>query len=175
MDVHLAILAYGTNEGNQKPFNPESYRELLVGAVRNLRDVFPQAACLLIAPGDRGILIPKSRAEKIKRKGAKGGKSNKKTKPVTPAKQGPSDLFVYSRIHQQIGDIQKEVATQYGCSSWSMFEAMGGTASAYGWARSSPALMAPDLIHFTIKGYEQLARQLAQEIKWRPESLWTDR
>ena len=34
---------------------------------------------------------------------------------------------------------------------------MGGVGSAYTWARKSPALMAPDLIHFTPAGYRELA------------------
>ena len=35
--------------------------------------------------------------------------------------------------------------------------AMGGVGSAYAWARKNPALMAPDLIHFTSAGYRELA------------------
>ena len=51
----------------------------------------------------------------------------------------------------------------------------GGKTSAYDWARSKPALMAPDLIHFTINGYEELARKMARDIHWSPELLWADR
>jgi lysophospholipase L1-like esterase len=40
-----------------------------------------------------------------------------------------------------------------------MQAAMGGVGSAYTWARQNPALMAPDLIHFTPAGYRELANR----------------
>ena len=180
VDLQLVILAYGTNEGNQKPVDPIEYRDLLEKAVINLRSTFPTAACLLIAPGDRGILIPRSRAERFKHKATKKGKTSyvapkNVASPPSRTKRTPSDLLLYSHIHQQIGDIQKELATKEGCQVWSMQEAMGGKTSAYDWARSKPALMAPDLIHFTINGYEELARKMARDIHWSPELLWADR
>lgn len=180
VDLQLVILAYGTNEGNQKPFDPIEYRHLLEKAVINLRSTFPTAACLLIAPGDRGILIPKSRSERLKHKATKKGKANyvaskNLASPPIQTQRTPSDLLLYSHIHQQIGDIQKELATKQGCQAWSMQEAMGGKTSAYDWARKKPALMAPDLIHFTINGYEELARKMAQDIHWSTELLWADR
>lgn len=175
-DLNLVVLAYGTNEGNQKPFNPVAYRGLLEKSIQQLHNAFPNAACLLIAPGDRGILIPKSKAQKIKRKGLRKGKTKADAaQKANRVKRVPSDLFVYSRIHQKIGEIQKEIALQHGCQAWSMFDAMGGMTSSYAWARSQPPLMAHDLIHFTAKGYEQLAKKLAQDINWRAELLWIDR
>ena len=174
-DLNLVVLAYGTNEGNQKPFNPVAYRGLLEKSVQQLRNAFPNAACLLIAPGDRGILIPKSKTQKIKRKGFRKGKTKAEaSQKANRVKRVPLNLFAYSRIHQKIGDIQKEVASQNGCQAWSMFEAMGGMMSSYTWARGEPKLMAPDLIHFTSKGYEQLARILAHNIDWRADLLWTN-
>ena len=174
-DLNLVVLAYGTNEGNQKPFNPGAYRVLLEKSVQQMRNAFPNAACLLIAPGDRGILIPKSKNQKIKRKGLRKGKTKAEaSQKANRVKRVPLNLFAYSKIHQKIGDIQKEVASQNGCQAWSMFEAMGGMKSSYTWARGEPKLMAPDLIHFTSKGYEQLARILAHNIDWRADLLWTN-
>jgi lysophospholipase L1-like esterase len=45
-----------------------------------------------------------------------------------------------------------------------MQEAMGGAGSAYTWARKSPALMAPDLIHFTPAGYRELANRFMTDL-----------
>jgi lysophospholipase L1-like esterase len=64
------------------------------------------------------------------------------------------------------------VAARAGCDFWSAFEAMGGAGSAYRWARATPALMAPDLIHFTVKGYQRLAQDFAESIGWSPARIW---
>ena len=197
---NLVMMEFGTNEGNVKPFDAPAYEAMLRESVKRMRTVFPQAACVLIAPGDRGVLV--RRSEKWKRmpasarvvadkkadkksgksssqsSAAKGvkGKSKNKTKTVAPviestaapaANPGPArNLLQYTRIHEEIGQIQSAVAQQYGCSVWSMLQAMGGQGGAYRWARQSPPLMARDLIHFTVLGYQQLAQQFAQDMGW---------
>jgi hypothetical protein len=164
----LALIAFGTNEGNDPRFSEAAYRETLTRAVGNFRQVFAQTQCVLIGPGDRGIRVVKSKVSKdVKKQPAKGqakknakenAKESKPGKTAKPAKVTPTvHLLKYARIHEQIGRIQAEVAAQHGCSAWSMQSAMGGVGSAYTWARKNPALMAPDLIHFTSAGYRELA------------------
>lgn len=157
----LALIAFGTNEGNDPRFNEATYREMLTQAVGNFRQVFAQTQCVLIGPGDRGIRVAKSKVSKSGKKQAIKGqtaKNAKVSKAAKTAKTKPSvNLLKYARIHEQIGRIQAEVAAQHGCAAWSMQSAMGGVGSAYAWARKSPALMAPDLIHFTPAGYRELA------------------
>lgn len=150
----LVMLEFGTNEGNVKPFDATTYRSMLVQAVHNMRAAFPAAACVLIAPGDRGVLVPRS--ANIRKKGTRKAVARK------------IDLLVYSRIHAEIGRVQAQVAQDAGCSSWSMQDAMGGPGTAYQWARQSPALMAPDLIHFTVAGYQRLAQKFAHDMGWTP-------
>lgn len=152
----LVMLEFGTNEGNVKPFDPAAYRRLLAESVQNMRARFPDAACVLIAPGDRGVLVPRSANLSKKGKHAKG---KRKASPRI-------DLRQYSRIHAEIGRMQAEVAASAGCSAWSMLDAMGGPGSAYRWAQQTPALMAKDLIHFTAAGYQRLARKFAQDMGW---------
>jgi len=152
----LVMLEFGTNEGNVKPFDLAAYRATLHESVRNMRTAFPAAACVLIGPGDRGVLVPRS--ANIRKKGKKAhGKPARKI-----------DLLQYSRIHAEINRVQAQVATEAGCSAWSMQEAMGGPGQAYKWARQSPALMAPDLIHFTVAGYQRLAQKFARDLGWAP-------
>jgi lysophospholipase L1-like esterase len=45
-------------------------------------------------------------------------------------------------------------------------EAMNGAGGAYRWVRQSPPLMARDLIHFTVPGYQRLAQKFAQDMGW---------
>jgi hypothetical protein len=166
----LALIAFGTNEGNDPRFNEDAYRDMLARALGNFRQVFPQTQCVLIGPGDRGIRVIKSRASKRSKAVNAKNQSSKKQKQQAaknkPAKKAPpqktkaapnADLLKFARIHERIGQIQADLAAQHGCQAWSMQSAMGGAGSAYTWARKSPALMAPDLIHFTTAGYRELA------------------
>jgi len=158
-DYQLVLLEFGTNEGANKPFDGGSYRRMLEDSVHNMRSVFPNAACVLIAPGDRGILVPQSANIK---KGHKG-----KGKHKAKAKAAPRiDLYVYSRVHAEIGRIQRDVAGAAGCSTWSMMDAMGGPGQSYAWARQTPPLMARDLIHFTVPGYQRFAQKFARDMGW---------
>lgn len=150
----LVVLAFGTNEGNVQPFSAQAYRQMLQASVSQWRAAFPQTACLLIAPGDRGVLLRRSQ---------KGSKSAPRG-----AEAAAPDVLRFTRVHDEIGRIQKQVALANGCHAWSMFEAMGGAGSAYRWARHNPPLMARDLIHFTVPGYQRLAQLMAQDLGWGP-------
>jgi len=155
----MVMLEFGTNEGNVKPFDLAAYRKTLEESVRNMKTMFPSAACVLIAPGDRGVLVPRSANI---RKG-------KKTKAAQKKKNAAQvDLLQYARIHASIGRVQAEVAQGAGCSAWSMQDAMGGPGKSYEWARQSPALMAKDLIHFTVPGYQRLAQEFFKDMGWTP-------
>jgi lysophospholipase L1-like esterase len=163
----LALMAFGTNEGNDPHFNDATYRDMLTRAGGNFRQVFPQTQCVLIGPADRGIRVAKTAKappNTSRKKPAAKGKTppntrNPQATAVAPsAKSRPAaKLLKYARIHAQIGQIQSEVAAQHGCLYWSMQAAMGGLGSAYTWARQNPPRMAPDLIHLTPAGYRELA------------------
>ena len=146
-----------------------------------MKTVFPTAACILIAPGDRGILV--RRSANIRKKKGQSSRIVQKTDNRIPSMQAPSgkgsrkkpapkiDLFVYSKIHAQIGLVQAEVAAEAGCRTWSMQDAMGGPGHSYDWARQSPALMSKDLIHFTVAGYQRLAQKFAKDMGWTTLSV----
>lgn len=145
-DYDMAVFAFGTNEANDPRFSLTQYRDMLDRALGNFRQVFPQTQCVLIGPGDRGVRVPLASADS------------------TQAKPKPGqELLHFSRIHQQIGQVQAQMATQHGCLAWHMQTAMGGAGSAYAWARNNPALMAPDLIHFTPAGYRELANTFLRD------------
>lgn len=169
----LVMLEYGTNEGNATPFDAAAYEKTLEQSLKNLRQVFPQAECLLIAPGDRGVLVPRSR--KMKKAARHGNAAAQKERHGSSGRQRNStpytavDLLRFSAIHDKIFTIQKEVGARYACKAWSMQTAMGGQGSAYAWMLANPALMSKDLTHFTIKGYQRLAQELASSLGWKNE------
>ncbi len=143
----LVILEYGTNEGNDRNFDPVKYESDLRASLQNLRRVYPESLCVLIGPPDRGVLLKRVR--------------NGKKRHFTSSS---ADLLKYARIHQRIGSIQEAVGKQYACSYWSWQNAMGGAGAAYRWLHHSPSLMARDLTHLTVPGYQVSARTFASDI-----------
>ena len=136
------VLEYGTNEGAVGRFDAPKYAAMLSSSLKNMRAVFPDSACVLMGPTDRGVRVPEG------------------------SRRGSIDFLKYSRIHQQIARIQGEVGAKFGCALWDWQRAMGGTGSIYAWARATPPLAAPDLIHLTLAGYRRSAAALAQSLSW---------
>jgi lysophospholipase L1-like esterase len=152
----IVMLMFGTNEANVPAFDPRAYRETLVQAVMNLRLVFPESGCVLIGPGDRGVLVSHRRR-------GHGRKSS-------PAKV-LADALKFSRVHATISQIQSDVASEQGCGFFDAQAAMGGKGAAYRWVHSVPPLMARDLIHFTPNGYRELADRFAGTMRWNGSLL----
>lgn len=136
------VLEYGTNEGADPDFDADKYATMLARALGNLRQVLPNASCLLVGPPDRGVL----------RKG------NGNTPP----------LLAYGRIHQRIERIQRDVGSRFGCAAWNWQDLMGGPGGSYGWAHANPSLMGHDLIHLSPDGYRLTGRSLAHSLGWSP-------
>lgn len=153
IDYDFIALEYGTNEGNQRPFDASIYAADLRNALSNLRQAFPAARCVLIGPTDRGILVRQAKNRKRARK------------PAPPAKR--PDLMHFARIHQEIGLIQRRIGQEFQCAFWSWQDAMGGPGGAYRWLYSTPRLMAKDLIHLSVPGYQQSARSFAEDLRFQ--------
>ncbi|PXV61489.1 Lysophospholipase L1 [Dyella jiangningensis] len=136
------LLEFGTNEGADPDFDAEKYATMLERALGNLRQVFPKASCVLVGPPDRGVL----------RQG----------------KGGSLPLLTYSRVHQRIEQVQRDVGSRYGCVAWSWQDLMGGPGGSYGWAHAQPSLMGHDLIHLSPDGYRLTGRSLAHSLGWSP-------
>jgi hypothetical protein len=145
----LVILEYGTNEGSHLPFDGKVYANLLRESLKSFRSIYSQSSCLLMGPTDRGIWY--------KRAYTKGKKKLLKSAPKP-------DFFMYSKIHQEITQIQAQVGKEFSCTSWSWQDAMGGPGGAYNWIKQSPPLMAKDLIHLSVQGYQETARQFSRDI-----------
>lgn len=148
-DYDLVILEYGTNEGSQMPFDARAYTNMMRDSLKNFRAIYPQASCLLMGPTDRGVWYKKTYF--------KGKKKLAKPAPVP-------DFLMYSKTHYEITQIQSAVGKEFSCQSWSWQDAMGGQGGAYQWIKQSPPLMAKDLIHLTVQGYQETARQLSRDI-----------
>lgn len=71
-------------------------------------------------------------------------------------KVNSSTYAVWDRT-DDVAQVQRELAPEYGCTFWDMQQASGGEGSMIAWRLHQPALAAADLIHFSQKGYEKLA------------------
>lgn len=141
----LVILEYGTNEGNDQNLDLEKYTADLRASLKNLRQVYPDSLCVLIGPTDRGVLVRRTEYQH-----------------VAPPSKG---FFHFAQIHQRLGTIQAAVGKEYSCSFWNWQDAMGGPGGAYLWLRHSPALMARDLTHLTVPGYQLSARKFVADTR----------
>lgn len=129
----LVVLQYGTNEGASPAFDAAGYAGTLRASLARLRQLQPQARCILIGPPDRGVT-------------------------GSPA----ADPMKFSAIHRRIASTQKQVGAQFGCAFWDWQGETGGPGTAVRWARASPPLMQPDLTHMTAQGYETSGRMFAR-------------
>lgn len=152
----MVVLAYGTNEGSDSGYDPTKYATSLRTGLRNLRSVYPQAACMLLGPTDRGIPV---------RRSASGATS--RTQPPRLYPQHPLHPLHYARIHRSISEVQQRVGAEFGCRFWDWQSFMGGPGGAYRWLTQTPPLMAPDLIHLTVQGYRTSGQRLGALLRGR--------
>lgn len=157
----VVLLQYGTNEGNQKPFDPLRYENDLTASLQNLRRIYPNAVCVLLGPTDRGTLIARSSTAK-----PRAGTQTDQTQGTSAVPLIAKELLAYARIHEQISRIQQTVGSQYNCGFWDWQRAMGGPGGAYVWLKHQPTLMARDLIHLTVAGYQESARLFARDVRF---------
>jgi hypothetical protein len=157
----VVLLQYGTNEGNQKPFDPLRYENDLTASLQNLRRIYPNAVCVLLGPTDRGTLVARSSKAKPRADNQTDQTQGTSTVPLIA-----KELLAYSHIHEQISRIQQTVGSQYDCGFWDWQRAMGGPGGAYVWLKHQPTLMARDLIHLTVAGYQESARLFSRDVRF---------
>jgi lysophospholipase L1-like esterase len=145
------ILAYGTNDVTGKTWNPERYRQDYRQTLIAMRAALPQAACILIPPGDRVTRYTVKKNVKVK---VGKRKTVNKTQITTHY-----DLQTYPARHAQAAAIQRELGDEYQCMVWDMSLVMREMGGAYALMKRSPPWMANDLIHLTPAGYREMARR----------------
>lgn len=122
----LVVLAYGTNEANDKSLDAEKYAASLRLSLSRMREVLPGTACVLVGPSDRG----------------------KKVKGNTYAIWAPTEWV--ARVQREVGpefgcatwDLQAAAGGPGSMLQW--------------YFNTEPKLAAGDLIHFSAEGYREL-------------------
>ena len=137
----LVLFQYGTNEAMGDAFDPDTYARELRQNLAAFVKLNPRARCILIGPPDRGVV-------------------------AAPASKAPTPRLAL--VHKEIGDIQQRVGREQGCAFWNWQAAMGGIGSAPRWLARDPAMMQPDLVHLSTKGYELSGQMFGRAFPMRP-------
>lgn len=132
----LIIIAYGTNEAFETPFNVAKYKQFLTESIKKIRKKMPTSSILIISPPDSML-------------------RNKLRRNIACQLIQPPNLTA-------IRTIQKEVAKQQHTLYWDWSTAMGGNCSMRGWV--AKGLANKDYVHLTANGYQQSANQLYKSL-----------
>lgn len=148
----LVMLAYGTNDVTGPQWDPAGYRSRFEQTLKVVRQIHPEAACVLITPGDRAT-------SRVIRKTIRKGNRNQVVRQVI------YDLRTFPERHAQTAQIQAELGTAHGCLTWDMSLAMRQRGGAWAMLKANPPLMAQDLIHLTPAGYREMAREFLEWLR----------
>lgn len=124
----LVILAYGTNESLETPFNLVKYKQFLTTSIKQIRSRLPHSVILIISPPDALL-------------------RSKLTTRNCQAMQPPQA--------KQIRQAQLAIAKQQHTLYWDWQAAMGGECAMRRWVDAG--LANKDYIHLTALGYQQSA------------------
>lgn len=119
-------LAYGTNEAGDDDQPIEEYEEALRKVMARIREIAPEASCLLIGPSDRPLLNEED--------------GTWQSRPRTA----------------QVVEVQRKISVEFGCAFFDTVAFMGGDMSMPSWVNADPPVALRDHIHFTRVGYQRM-------------------
>ncbi len=126
LEPDLVVLAYGTNEASHQNYTMDEYRDDLSLALSQLRERLPEEVPCILAG-------PSDRGVRL----------------------GDNRFAVWNRT-EPVSDVQRALASTYGCAYWDWQAATGGPGSMIAWYFTEPRMAARDLIHFNRRGYQWL-------------------
>lgn len=132
----LIIIAYGTNEAFENPFNPVKYKQFLIDSIKEIRKKSPTSVILIVSPPDSML-------------------RNKIRQGASCQAMQPPNLSIIRKV-------QKEVAKQQHTLYWDWSVVMGGMCGMRTWV--AKGLGNKDHIHLTANGYQQSADQLYKSL-----------
>lgn len=141
----LVVLAYGTNEANDKSLDPDKYAGSLRASLGRMRTLLPDVACVLVGPSDRG----------------------KKVKGSTYAIWSRTEWV--ARVQREVGpefgcatwDLQAAMGGPGSMLQW--------------YFNAEPKLAAGDLIHLSVDGYREVGTRFVAALTGTPGGVqdWT--
>ncbi|MGF7176980.1 GDSL-type esterase/lipase family protein [Azospirillum doebereinerae] len=147
----LIILAFGTNEGFNASLSADDYRTAFRERLAVLRRQAPWASILVIGPPDANRL-PKGCPPE-----ATASCASVRPQSGSCAWYPPPELAT-------VRTIQRSEALSAGAAFWDWSAVMGGACGTHDWGKATPALAAPDHVHFRAEGYRMAAEALFNDI-----------
>jgi lysophospholipase L1-like esterase len=160
LNPQIVVLSFGTNEASKKNLDLVRYEQTYEKAIDRIKAVLPAAQIVLIGPPDGDERAPHcagKSAEAVCR-------TNVLEAPpppaagAAPAKPADCDWHPLPKL-EAVRDIERRIAERRGLAFWNWAAIMPRECGAHRWAQASPALMAPDHVHFTIGGYNKSAER----------------
>jgi hypothetical protein len=157
----LVIFAWGINETYSDRYYPEDlnappeewmervqrHRRIYVDLMTRIRQVKPEASCILLLPTDINPDRHPARAPGAPRCSAS---------PETGIDR-EACAQALPRVHPYIRQAQIQAAEELNCAVWDQQHAMGGPGGMALWAALEPPLAGSDGIHLSATGYSRLA------------------
>jgi lysophospholipase L1-like esterase len=160
INPQIVVLSFGTNEASKKNLDLARYAQNYEKAIDRIRAVLPAAEIVLIGPPDgdeRAPHCPGKSAEAACRPGVLP-----EPPPLAPgaaastAKPADCDWHVLPKL-DAVREAQRQIAERRGLAFWNWASLMPRECGAHRWTQTSPALMEPDHVHFTVSGYNKSA------------------
>ncbi|MDR3376485.1 MAG: GDSL-type esterase/lipase family protein [Ancalomicrobiaceae bacterium] len=153
----LIVLSFGTNEADNDGIDIARYRQKYLAVIDKIRRALPAAVLVMILPPD---------GERFSEH-CKGQGPTADCRPNPPG--GPQALLADKACAWHtipnlalVRDTQRQIAENEKIPTWDWSEMTATTCGAHAWVKSTPKLMSPDHVHFTIEGYRRSAERFVQ-------------
>ncbi len=167
----LYALHFGNNSAVDDDLSIPRYEENYRGVLERLHRVAPTASCVILGPGDFPMVQESEEPEEVQdgKKSAKAKKRDKAKKATDKEADEEPVVLVPRPLLNEIREIQRRLAQEYGCAYWDMLKFDGGHGAKAAWAAAG--LARSDYLHLTRDGYLRLgiafADALMQRYDWR--------
>jgi lysophospholipase L1-like esterase len=156
INPQIVVLSFGTNEASKTNLDLARYAQNYEKAIDRIKAVLPAAEIVLIGPPDGDERAPHcgKSAGAVCRPGVL--EAPPPAADAAPAKPADCDWHPLPKL-DAIRDVQHQIAERRGFAFWNWASIMPHECGAHRWAQASPALMEPDHVHLTVKGYNRSA------------------
>jgi lysophospholipase L1-like esterase len=158
INPQIVVLSFGTNEASKTNLDLVRYAQNYEKAIDRIKAVLPAAEIVLIGPPDGDERAPQC-AGKSKDAVCHPNVLEAALPPAAgaaPSKPVDCDWHPLPKLGA-VRDVQRQIAERRGFPFWNWASIMPRECGAHRWAQASPALMEPDHVHFTVKGYNKSA------------------
>jgi hypothetical protein len=157
INPQIVVLSFGTNEAFKKNLDLARYAQSYEKAIDRIKAVLPAAEIVLVGPPDGDERTPHCPGKSLD--AVCRSTMLEAPPPAAPGAAPPKPDCDWHPLPKldAVRDVQRQIAERRGFAFWNWASIMPGDCAAHRWAKTSPALMEPDHVHFTVIGYSKSA------------------